>query len=94
MAEKKKDKFFELFQKFGIIFLAFLWVGYFYALYSGNENNMNSYTISILIFSLFNADVLMTRAKMENKVLNAMAKVEGILLVVVAIITIVLLLLK
>lgn len=50
---------------------------------------MSSYTTIILIFSLINSDILFSRERMPNKVLNVLAKLEGILLVVLAFITIV-----
>lgn len=81
-------------QIISVIFLPFLWIGYFYSLYRGNQNNMNSYTSLIFIFSLINADILFSKERMENSILNIMAKMEGVLLIVLAAITIVNLIIK
>lgn len=69
--------------------LPFLWIGYFYSCYRGNESNMNSYTSIILICSFMNSDLLWSKARMENNVLNWIAKIEGILLIVLAVIMII-----
>lgn len=84
----------KLIQTISVIVLPFLWVGFFYSLYRGDENNMSSYTNIIFIFSLINSDILFSNGKMQNKVLNALAKLEGVLLVVLAFITVVNLILK
>lgn len=81
-------------QTISVIFLPVLWIGYFYSLYKGNQNNMNSYTSIIMIFSLINSDILFSRERMENSILNIMAKMEGFLLVVMAAITIANLIIK
>lgn len=81
-------------QTISVIILPFFWIGYFYSLYRGNQNNTNSYTTIILIFSLINSDILFSKARMENNILNIMAKMEGVLLVVLTVITIVNLIIK
>lgn len=81
-------------QIISVIFLPVLWIGYFYSLYKGNQNNINSYTSIIMIFSLINSDILFSKERMENSILNIMAKIEGLLLVVMAAITIVNLIIK
>lgn len=81
-------------QIISVIFLPVLWIGYFYSLYIGNQNNVNSYTSIIMIFSLINSDILFSKERMENSILNIMAKIEGLLLVVMAAITIVNLIIK
>lgn len=47
--------------------LPLLWIGFFYALYAGNEGTMSSYSLLILMFSLLNADVLVKGEKLPNK---------------------------
>lgn len=81
-------------QTISVIFLPVLWIGYFYSLYKGNQNNMNSYTSIIMIFSLINSDILFSKERMENSILNIMARMEGLLLVVMAAITIANLIIK
>lgn len=85
----KKQNGTKLIQTVSVVFLPLLWIGFFYSLSRGNESNMSSYTTIILIFSLINSDILFSRERMPNKVLNVLAKLEGILLVVLAFITIV-----
>lgn len=77
-----------------VVVLPFLWIGYFYSLYRGNASDMNGLTTVILIFSLVNSDILFSKEKMENNILNILAKIEGILLVVSAAIAIVNLIIK
>lgn len=92
LVKKQKDK--QLFQ--GITFTALLlfWIGYGYAFYNGNTTNISSYSLLILAFSLMNSEVLFTREKAENKVLNILAKLHGVLFFVWAIMTIASLILK
>ena len=40
-----------------LIALPLLWIGFFHSLFTGNEGNMSSYSLVILMFSLLNADV-------------------------------------
>lgn len=87
-AVKKQDGT-KLIQTVSVALLPFLWVGHFYSLFSGNESNVSSYTNIILIFSLVNSNVLFSRERMQNSVLNVLAKLEGVLLVVLALISIV-----
>ncbi|MDD2958676.1 MAG: hypothetical protein PHE06_12305 [Lachnospiraceae bacterium] len=84
----------KLIQAITLIALLLLWVGYGFALYNGNKTNMAGYAILILPFSLINLKVLFTREKAQNTVLNIIAKLDGILLLVCAIITIVSVLVK
>lgn len=90
----KKQPPAKLIQTISVILLPLFWGGFFYSLYRGNESNVSSYTNIIFIFSLINWDILFSRERMQNKVLNVLAKLEGILLVVLAFITIVNLILK
>ena len=72
-----------------LIALPLLWIGFFYSLFTGNEGNMSSYSLVILMFSLLNADVLVKGEKLSNKVLNALAKANCVLLFVWAVAVIV-----
>ena len=69
-----------IFQVITMIALPLLWIGFFYALYVGNEGNMSSYSLLILMFSLLNADVLVKGEKLQSKALNVLAKVNAVLL--------------
>lgn len=91
--EKKainKQKETKLFQIISFIFLPLFWIGYFYSLYKGNQNNIFSYSIAILTISLLHADVLMKGEKTQYKIFDIMARLESMLLVILGIITIVL----
>ncbi len=72
-----------------MIALPLLWIGFFYALYAGNEGTMSSYSLLILMFSLLNADVLVKGEKLPNKALNVLAKVNAVLLCTWAVVVIV-----
>lgn len=84
----------KLFQTLTVLLIPFLWVGYFYSLYRGNESNMSHYSLMILIFSLLIQDIWFKKEKMQNKILNILANLEGILFVAWAVVTIVLLIIK
>ena len=77
-----------------LIMLPLTWAGFTYALFTGNEGNMNSYSLMILLFSLLNADVLVKGDKLSNKVLNVLAKANCVLLFVWALANIVYVLAK
>lgn len=83
-----------VFQGITLVALSIFWIGYSYALYSGNDQNISSYSNLILMFSLFNADVLFTKEKAQIKILNILAKLNGVLVFIWAIITIISLILK
>ena len=63
--------------------------GFVYSLVTGNESNMNGYSLMILFFSLLNADVLVKGEKLSNKVLDVLAKANCVLLFLWAAATIV-----
>ena len=69
-------------------------IGFFHSLFTGNEGNMSSYSLVILMFSLLNADVLIKGEKLSNKVLDVLAKTNCVLLFLWAAATIVHVLLK
>lgn len=92
MAEKQKDM--KILQTITLIALSLFWIGYGYALYNGNQGNISSYSLLIVTFSMFNFNVLFAGEKVENKVLNILAKLHGILFCVWVLITIVSLILK
>ena len=73
-----------------LIALPLLWIGFF----PGNEGNMSSYSLVILMFSLLNADVLIKGEKLSNKVLDVLAKTNCVLLFLWAAATIVHVLVK
>lgn len=83
-----------VFQAISLIAMLLLWIGYYYALFSGNDNNMSGYWLPILALALLNADVMLKGEKMPNRVLNVLAKLNGLLFVVSALIAIVLLIIK
>ncbi len=77
-----------------LVALPLLWIGFFHSLFTGNEGNMSSHSLVILMFSLLNADVLVKGEKLPNKVLNVLAKVNCVLLFLWAVATIVHVLVK
>ncbi|MBX9033253.1 hypothetical protein [Gordonibacter massiliensis (ex Traore et al. 2017)] len=77
-----------------LVALPLLWIGFFHSLFTGNEGNMSSYSLVILMFSLLNADVLIKGEKLPNKVLNVLAKANCVLLFLWAVATIVHVLVK
>lgn len=77
-----------------LIALSLLWIGFFHSLFTGNEGNMSSYSLVILMFSLLNADVLIKGEKLSNKVLDVLAKTNCVLLFLWAAATIVHVLVK
>ena len=77
-----------------LIALPLLWIGFFHSLFTGNEGNMSSYSLVILMFSLLNADVLIKGEKLSNKVLDVLAKTNCVLLFLWAAATIVHVLVK
>ncbi len=90
----KKQKGMQIFQNITLVFLAFLWIGYGYALFCGNNHNISSYSLSILFFSILNCNVLFTKEKAANNVLNILAKTEGVLFFVSTIFNIIQLIIK
>ena len=56
--EQRKDPGFRkrqdasLFQTITLVMLPFIWAGFVYSLVTGNESNMNGYSLMILFFSL------------------------------------------
>ena len=67
---------------------------YAFALYNGDSNNLSNYSLLILAFSLMNFNAICGVEKIENKVLNLVAKLDGVLFFVWAFVTIIQLLLK
>ena len=98
--EQRKDPEFRkrqdasLFQAITLVMLPFIWAGFVYSLATGNEGNMSSYSLVILMFSLLNADVLIKGEKLSNKVLDVLAKTNCVLLFLWAAATIVHVLVK
>lgn len=92
--ELRKRQDANLFQTITLVLLPFVWAGFIYSLFTGNEGNMNSYSLMILFFSMLNADVLIKGEKLSNKVLNVLAKANCVLFFVWALANIVYLLVK
>ena len=98
--EQRKDPKFRkrqdasLFRTITLVMLPFIWAGFVYSLVTGNEGNMNGYSLMILFFSLLNADVLVKGEKLSNKVLDVLAKANCVLLFLWAAATIVHVLVK
>lgn len=90
----RNERWMKMFQSVTLVFLALFWIGYAVSYYRGIENNISTYGILIMIFSLLNQEVLFKGEKAQNRVLDILAKAEGILLCVWAVITIVQLILK
>lgn len=80
----------------GITLVALLpiWAGYAFALYNGDSNNLSNYSLLILAFSAMNFNAICGVEKIENKVLNLVAKLDGVLFSVWVFVTIIQLLLK
>lgn len=77
-----------------LLFLLFLWIGYACSLYSGEDNKTSNYSLLILAFSLINFNTMCGEEKLENKVLNILAKLEGVLYFIWVFITVIQLFLK
>lgn len=92
--EFRKQQDASLFQTITLVMLPFIWAGFVYSLFTGNEGNMNSYSLMILFFSLMNADVLVKGQKLSNKALDVLAKANCMLLFIWALANIVYLLVK
>lgn len=82
------------FQTITLIALAVFWAGQFRSIYAGNASITSGYSISIMLLSICNMDVLFTKEKTANKGLNILAKCEGIIFCVWVIATIIQLILK
>lgn len=83
MAEqvKKMDTKTKVFTVLTIIALDIAFIGYYFALYNGNKNNVLTYTTLIIIVACGNG-VLFGKQKSENKVLNTLAKLNVALFVI------------
>ena len=79
---ERKDM--KIFRIISLVALTVFWIGYGYALYRDNSGNTSYYLSLITIFSILNADILFTRKKLQNKVLNIYTKILGILFCVLA----------
>ncbi len=90
----RNERWMKMFQSVTLVFLALFWIGYAVSYYRGIDNNISTYGILIMTFSLLNQEVLFKGEKAQNRVLDLLAKAEGILLCVWAVITIVQLILK
>lgn len=88
------NKFYQTAQMLTLIVLSLAWIGYGYALYQGNKTNISNYSILILVFSLFNGNVIFTRKKAVNQFFNIIAKINGLIFFIGVVITIILLILK
>ena len=98
--EQRKDPEFRkrqdasLFQTITLVMLPLTWAGFAYSLFTGNEGNMNSYSLMIVFFSLLNADVLVKGKKLSNKALDVLAKANSVLFCIWALANIVYLIAK
>lgn len=79
---------------FTLIAVLPLWIGYAFSLYKGDNNHLSNYSLLILAFSLVNFNALCGIEKSENKVLNLLAKLDGVLFFGWALIMIIQLLIK
>lgn len=103
MMDKRTDKNMEainmqksekIFQMITLIVLSLFWIGYGLALYIGNQNNISSYSLLILTFSLLNCKMLFAGEKMHNRVLDILAKLNSFLFLAWAVVTILSLIVK
>lgn len=62
-----------------ILILAF--IGYFVALFKGNERNISTYSYTITIFAICNSS-LFVKKKIDNKLLSIGVKTNGVLLII------------
>lgn len=92
--EVRKQQDAGLFRIITLIMLPLTWAGFIYALFTGNEGNMNSYSLVILVFSLLNADVLVKGEKLSNKAFNVLTNANCVLLCIWALANIVYVLVK
>lgn len=92
--EVRKRQDANFFRVITLVMLPLTWAGFFYALFTGNEGNMNSYSLMILVFSLLNADVLVKGEKLSNKALDMLAKANCVLFFIWALANIVYILVK
>ena len=90
-SERKDMKFLK---GFTLVALLPIWAGYAFALYNGDSNNLSNYSLLILAFSAMNFNAVCGVEKIENKVLNLVAKLDGVLFFVWVFVTIIQLLLK
>ena len=91
---ERKQKEIKGFQKVTLIALTIFWIGYGYAYFFGSSSNLSYYFLLILIFSILNINVIFGIEKMQNRVFNILAKLNGVLFFVWALLTIVSLILK
>ncbi len=91
-AGQKKDK--KFLQTFTLTALLFIWAGYAFALCRGNDSKISGYSMLIVAFSLVNFNAMCGVEKIENKALNILARLDGILFFVWAAITIITIILK
>ncbi|SHK39941.1 hypothetical protein [Hespellia stercorisuis] len=90
----KKQQNMKLFQAVTLTVLTLVWIVFGCALCLGNSTYISRYALLILPLSLMNLKVMFTREKAQTKVLNILAKLNGVLLFVWAIVTIVSVILK
>ncbi|GEM_PF-763622 len=90
-SERKDMKFLK---GFTLVALLPIWAGYAFALYNGDSNNLSNYSLLILAFSAMNFNSICGVEKIENKVVNLVAKLDGVLFFVWVFVTIIQLLLK
>ena len=87
--EETKQKNTRIFQIITMTALALFWVGYFYALYRGNDRNMSNYSIMVLALSLLNSDILFVGKKTEHRILKILVELNAALVFICAVITII-----
>ena len=54
----RNERWMKMFQPVTLVFLALFWIGYAVSYYRGIENNISTYGILIMTFSLLNQEVL------------------------------------
>ena len=65
--EIRNERGMKIFQSVTLVFLALFWIGFAISYYRGIENNISTYGILILTFSLINQEVLFKGEKAQNK---------------------------
>lgn len=77
--ERIRERDSKIFHMIILACLPFFFVGYFYALYRGNNGNVSSYSLLILAFSAAGSDVLFTGKKTGQKALSLLIKIDAVL---------------
>ena len=70
----RNERWMKMFQSVTLVFLALFWIGYAVSYYRGIENNISTYGILIMTFSLLNQEVLFKGERAQNRMLDILQK--------------------